>query len=274
MQIGMIQIKVSDQWQDNLKQALEGIEQCAKAQADLCILPELWNTPFINSEIVRHDHQWDLLIKPLQKAAREHGLWIAAGTLPYTDEKGNRYNRSAIIGPDGQIAKTCDKLHLLEVHTARHSYYEKDVFVPGNKLVQIDLPWTRAGVLICYDIRFPEAARLVSQDARLLIVMAGFNEKVGEKHWKHLLCTRAMENEIFVAGVNPARNTYPSYTSYGHSMICSPDGEVIYEMDASQLWSVTEIDLDQVDAIRHRSPFWKLRRKDLYVLEEKENEDD
>ncbi|MCF0258337.1 MAG: hypothetical protein HUJ54_00620 [Erysipelotrichaceae bacterium] len=274
MRIGMIQIRVTNALKENVKQALDSIAKCAEQQADLCILPELWNTPFINSEIIRHDDEWEQIIPLLQEACQKHQVWLAAGTMPCRDASGRLYNRCAMISDRGEIVRTCDKLHLLEVHTSKSTYRESDVFACGQELVQIDLPWTKAGVLICFDIRFPEAARLVCRNARLLIVCAAFNEQVGKKHWKNLLCTRAMENEVFVAGVNPAEKDYQTYRSYGHSMICSPDGQTVYEMGPDEPWAVVEIDLQEADRIRKRSPFWKLRRTDLYSLKKSEEKSD
>ena len=123
------------------------------------------------------------------------------------------------------------------------------------------------GILICYDIRFPEMARLLAQSGiQVLFLPAAFNQQVGTCHWKPLLQTRAMENEIFLVGVNPDYS-YNHYQAYGHSIIVDPFGTVIHE--SKEEVEITEIDLNKIKTIRERMPFWSIRRTDLYEIKEK-----
>lgn len=288
MKIGMIQVRVSQDPEDNLRQALEGIERCAKQKAELIVLPELWNTPFDNASIRNHISDSQQQLAALQEQAKRFGVYVLAGTLPWPMESGKARNRAWLIAPDGSLQDYADKNHLLEVHTRKNVYKESDVFDPGDRLAAMQLDLNKepakdenhapksqkpkdcvsAGVCICYDIRFPEQARLLSENASLLLVPAGFNERVGEKHWKPLLQTRAMENQVYVIGVNPAACAYDNYTSYGHSMIVDPDGLIVSEMEPEAFFEVCDIDLNKVHAVRDRQPFWKLRRKDLYALDQ------
>lgn len=80
--------------------------------------------------------------------------------------------------------------------------------------------------------------------------------------------TRALENEIFVCGVNPSY-TYHTYQSDGHSMLVNPDGQILQEMNESPGLCETEIDLSQISKLRWRMPFYEIRRSDLYELKEK-----
>lgn len=263
MIVSILQSEVSDDRKQNEKEILRRLDQAAAQGADLVLLPELWNTPFINSVILEHSQEWAFWMTLLCQQARKLKLWIVAGTLP-CQEENRLYNRCALISDHGELIACTDKTHLLEVHSARHDYYEADVFTPGNRLCKADTPWGRIAVLICYDNRFPEAARSLCQDCFALFAPCGFNEAVGRKHWKPLFQTRAMENEVFVFAANPARKEYGSYTSYGHSMAVSPDGLLLGELgDEPGVLSV-EINPEEVSAVRFRSPFWALRRTDLY----------
>ncbi len=128
MIIGLIQPLVGDKKEENLQQVLIQLESAAtEGNADLLILPELWNTPFINRKILEHQDEWDFMLEALQKEAKRLNIWIVAGSLPYQNE-GKLYNACAIINSNGEVAAITAKTHLLEVHTAKHSYYEKDVF--------------------------------------------------------------------------------------------------------------------------------------------------
>lgn len=264
----LIQCLVTDDKNQNLENVLIQIESAvAESQAGLVILPELWNSPFINERIKAHIEEWNILIPALCAKAKELGIWIIAGTIPRS-ENGRTWNSCAVIDNNGKIIAIADKSHLLEVHTAKHSYYESEVFTPGNSLCKVDTPWGKIGILICFDNRFPEAARLLAKDCVLLVCPCGFNEHVGKKHWHPLFQTRAMENEIFVAAVNPAAHDYGTYRSYGHSMIVDPDGQIAAELGPEPGNLAYEFDFSQVDQIRKRSPFWKIRRTDLYSLKE------
>lgn len=266
MKISILQILVDENPTLNLNRVLDGLQQAASEQANLVVLPELWSVPFVLESIHTHQEDWEHLIPALQKAAKRLGLWIVGGTVP-RKENGMLFNSCPVIDDQGQLVAIVDKCHLLEVHTLHHDFYESEVFTPGKALSQISTPWGKMGILICYDNRFPEAARLVCEEANFLIAPANFNVKIGALHWKSLFQTRAFENEVFVVAVNPARALYGSFESYGHSMIIDPQGKVLLELsDQSQVASVN-INVDRVNTIRHRSPLWKLRRKDLYSLQ-------
>lgn len=265
MKISILQILVDENPILNLKRVLDGLQQAASEQADLAVLPELWSVPFVLESIRSHQEDWERLIPSLQEAAKRLDLWIVGGTIP-RKENGMLFNSCPVIDDQGQLVAIVDKCHLLEIHTPHHDFYESEVFTPGKALSQISTPWGKLGILICYDNRFPEAARLVCEEAKFLIAPANFNAKIGALHWKPLFQTRAFENEVFVVAVNPAQARYGSFESYGHSMIIDPQGKILLELnDQPQMASLT-IDLDRVNMIRDRSPLWKLRRKDLYSL--------
>lgn len=263
MRIALIQPEVSNDFQTNLNHIRSLLNTASDSHPDLVLLCELFNTPFINANIPEHSGEWDAWMNLFSSFCKEHGIWMIAGSLP-RKEGDALYNSCAILNDQGEIVSIADKSHLLEVHTSRHTYRESDVFEPGDHFCKVHSPWGNIGVLICFDMRFPEAARSLCSDCFLLAAPCGFNAAVGAKHWQPLMQTRAMENEVFVCAVNPAGKDYGSYSSYGHSLCVSPDGVVMAEMGSEPGVLVVEIDEKQVEQIRTRSPFWKLRRTDLY----------
>lgn len=278
MKAAIAQIEVTGDLETNLSKALVQIEQAAALGADLILFGELWNTPFIHENIRAHAHDSKVILPAFSRAARENGIWILAGTIPLFHEDKNRsggekslYNTCLVFNDQGEIVAQADKLHLLEVHTRKNDYRESEVFTPGDALVRFASPWGNIAIAICFDVRFPEVCRLLCEDCFLLAVCAGFNVHAGKKHWAPLIQTRAMENEVFVLAANPAHADYGSYQSYGHSMAVSPDGQILAALNSEEGLLLVDIDPDQVQKIRHRSPFWSLRRLDLYDLQAKGN---
>ena len=131
MIVGLIQPLVGEQKEENLNQILVQIESAVvEGQANLVILPELWNTPFINGKILEHQDEWSFMMDALCQRAKELGVWIVAGSLP-CKKNGHLYNTCAIIDANGKIAATPSKTHLLEVHTSKHTYRQRES--PGVK---------------------------------------------------------------------------------------------------------------------------------------------
>ena len=261
MKITMVQFHTSENIQDNIHRMEEILLHC---QADLIVLPELWLCPFQNDRI-QEAKQWQEKAKEmLQSCAKSKHVWIVGGSIPYENQ-----NVCFVFDRMGQEVCHYAKTHLLEVH-ANSTYKERDVFIPGDAFCTFDSEFGKIGILICYDIRFPEMARILSEKGiRILLIPAAFNQQVGEVHWKPLLQTRAMENQIFVVGVNP-EYTYGQYQAYGHSLVIDPFGRILLE--AKDEVETIDIDVSYVEKIRRRMPFWSIRRTDLYTIEEKNNE--
>ena len=260
MKIGLVQFHTTE----NIPQNIEKMKSCILSiHADILLLPELWICPFENHKIEEAKQFASDAIIMLKKCAQKNKLWIIGGTIPYQGK-----NMCLVFNDQGEMVAQYAKMHLLEVH-AKHNYFEKDVFDPGNSLCIFETPWGKMGIVVCYDIRFPELARILAQKGiQILFVPAAFNQQVGSLHWKPLLQTRAMENEIFVVGSSPYY-MYENYRAFGHSLIVDPFGKVLYEMKENEEIGIFEIDLNTVKKIRDRMPLWKLRRTDLYEIGEK-----
>jgi predicted amidohydrolase len=253
---------------ENIKTNIEHVKDMIlslKDPGNLILLPELFSVPYENEKIKEASLYDQKSLSMLQECARTKKVWILGGSMPFRDN-GKIYNRAFFIDDQGEIQASYDKMHLMQVHTSKSDYFESDVFTPGSSFCLYDTPFGRIGILICYDIRFCEPARiLASQGVQLLLVPAAFNQHAGKKHWQMLLGCRAMENEIFVAGCNPAAYRYGSYQSYGHSLVAGPDGDILGIMDETEGILQVEIDLSEIEKVRKRAPYWKVRREDLYA---------
>ena len=140
----------------------------------------------------------------------------------------------------------------------------------GDDFTIADTEFGKVGIGICYDIRFPEYARILAKnEADILIYPGAFNMTTGPAHWELLFRMRALDNQVFCVGVAPALNKDASYHSYGHSIITNPWGDIIAQGDEKESLIISEIDLDEIKKIRDELPLLKNKRDNLYEVIEK-----
>ena len=124
------------------------------------------------------------------------------------------------------------------------------------------------GVMVCFDIRFPEMSRLMANDgAKVIFVPAAFNMTTGPAHWEISFRTRALDNQVYMVGCAPMRDASTGYTSWGHSIVTNPWGAVEGMLDEKEGILLKEIDLDYETQVREELPLLKSRRLDLYCVE-------
>lgn len=199
----------------------------------------------------------------LRALARELGLWLHVGSLAVKVDASKVANRSYLIAPDGEIVARYDKLHLFDVDLAGgESYRESRTFQPGNTAVLADLPWGRLGLSICYDLRFPALYRaLATAGAEFIAVPSAFTKQTGEAHWRVLLRARAIETGAFVLAAAQGGLHENGRSTYGHSMIVSPWGEVLAEAGEDPQMLFADIDLGLCAEARAKVPSLKHGRQ-------------
>jgi predicted amidohydrolase len=203
-------------------------------------------------------------LKQLQALARELGIFLHVGSLGMKLASGKVANRSYLIAPDGTIAARYDKLHMFDVDLAGgESYRESSTFDPGATAVLADLPWGRLGMSICYDLRFAALYRaLATAGAEMIAVPAAFTKQTGEAHWHVLLRARAIETGSYVLAAAQGGLHENGRSTYGHSMIVSPWGEVLAEAGEDPQILLADIDLGlsaearaKIPSLRHGREF-------------------
>lgn len=237
--------------------------------ADLIMLPEMWNGPY-------EARLFPTFAEPacgpsrqfLSDLAKEKHVYLCGGSI--AEREGDRvYNTAYVFDPEGrEIAKHC-KMHLFDIDVkGGQRFFESDTLSPGNGITVFSTPFCRMGLCICYDFRFPELSRLmVDAGAKVILVPAAFNMTTGPAHWELLFRSRAVDNQVYTVGVAPARDPAASYQSWGHSIVCSPWGEVLTQTDEKEGVLLASLDLDRVDRVRNELPLLKQRRTDIYRLE-------
>ena len=236
---------------------------------DLVMLPEMWNGPYDASLFPTFAEPEDGPSRQfLSSLAKEKRVFLCGGSIAES-ENGRVYNTSYVFDPNGmQIAKH-RKAHLfdIDIDGGQH-FHESDTLSPGTRATVFSTPFCRMGLCICYDIRFPELARLMADDgAEVILVPAAFNMTTGPAHWELLFRSRALDNQVYTVGTAPARDRSASYQSWGHSIVCSPWGDVLVQAGERESIVFAALDLARLRRVREELPVLKQRRTDLYRLE-------
>lgn len=276
IKIALCQMKVIDNKEENLKKAISMIKTASKMDANLIILPEMFNCPYENEKFIEYSEEAEnsYTLNLISKIASEEKKYILAGSIPEketTSTSEKIYNTSFMFNPDGKIIAKHRKMHLFDIDVKGKIYFkESDTLTAGNQITIAETSFGKIGIGICYDIRFPELARLMAlEGADILCYPGAFNLTTGPAHWEMLFKARACDNQVFTIGVAPALDKNANYNSYGHSLIVNPWGEIISSASFEEELIIAEIDLNEIKKVREELPLLKNRRKDIYNLEKK-----
>ena len=231
MRVACIQLSSGENYSNNIKQIIKLILQAIKKKSDLIITPETSSLITSNKEIL-YNYSFsmanDPLIKEVKKISKKYKKWILIGSLPIKDKKKYR-NRSIMVGPKGNIINYYDKIKMFDVKLPnKEKHQESKTFIPGKKLVTINLPWGKLGLTICFDLRFPELYRNLSKKKlHFISVPSAFTKITGQKHWLPLLKARAIENFSYIFAPNQVGKNTKKRETFGHTVIISPDGKIL-----------------------------------------------
>ncbi|MCH8866489.1 MAG: carbon-nitrogen hydrolase family protein [Proteobacteria bacterium] len=205
---------------------------------------------------------------PIQKflsdAARRHGIWIIAGSIPLVAPEPEKvFGACPVYDADG-IERACyRKIHLFDVKLPDRdeSYQESWSMCAGTDPVTVESPIGKIGLTICYDLRFPELyRRLVDDGATAFTVPAAFTSVTGEAHWQLLLRARAIENLAYVVAAGQYGDHPDKRSTYGHSMIIDPWGTILAEQAAGDCHIAADIDPELPSRLRSEFPALANRR--------------
>lgn len=268
IKIALCQMNVIDNKEENLKKASSMINKACK-NADFIVLPEMFNCPYSNDKFIEYGEVENdsYTLNHISSLAKSNKTYILAGSIP---EKENEklYNTSYLFNKKGDIIAKHRKMHLFDIDVKdKITFKESDVLTAGDEFTTAETEFGKIGIGICYDIRFPELARVMVEDGALILFYPGaFNMTTGPAHWELLFKSRALDNQVYCVGVAPALNRDASYHSFGHSIITNPWGEIIAEASEKEEIIYGEIDLDEIKKIREELPLLKNKREDLYEI--------
>ncbi len=245
----------------NARRACSFIERAGERGADIVVLPELFSTGYQLSIVgPRLQELAEGLSGPtvtaLRGAARRAHCYVVAGLALTYDEPGIVFNSAVVIDRDGELTGTYDKEHLWSL--------ERSYFRAGSRLPVFETDFGKVGVMICYDMGFPEVARMLAlKGAELIICPSAWCEQDHDV-WDINAPARALENTVFLAAVNRYGREEDLYMG-GHTLACDPRGRVLAEVTPDgEGMLVVDVDLAQVVTNRVTSPYLRDRRPEMY----------
>jgi predicted amidohydrolase len=264
MRIALCQLASSARKEDNLHAARHALREARRGGADLALLPEIFMAFLERGDAVTPAGVAEPLDGPfvsaLAQEARALGLHVGCGiweTVP--GEHRRAYNTAVLLGPDGGLLLAYRKSHLYDAFGMR----ESDRIVPGDeapRVVRTSLGVV--GLLVCYEIRFPEIARILALDGAdvILLPSAWVAGPLKEHHWLTLVQARAIENTVFIAAADQVKNIY-----CGRSMLVDPMGVVLASGGEEEGLILGEADPSRIARVRETLPALRHRRAEIYA---------
>ncbi len=230
--VAAIQMRSTPNPEENLALAHSLFQEALKHDPNWVAFPE--NFLFLAPDRQAKDYAQTLKgewIEILAEWACEADVWLHAGTIPMKGKGGKTTNTTLLFSPDGDIVSRYDKIHLFDVNVAGDQSYKESTHIEaGKKPALVTTPWGRAGLSVCYDLRFPELYRHYSKKgAEMLFIPAAFTQKTGQAHWDVLTRARAIENLSYVIAPAQWGSPYEGRTCFGHTRIIDPWGRVVAE---------------------------------------------
>jgi predicted amidohydrolase len=263
----LCQIEPSFDTDRSMDHAEEMIATALVSGAKLICFPEMFYHPYSLDKVKNIHGKEHLYLERFARIARQNEICISTGSM-VVERDGMLYNMSHLITPDGCIAGEYSKCHLYDARLATLQVSESSVFTKGHGITVVTTPLGKIGIMICYDIRFPEFSRLYAlEGVDILLIPSVFNVVTGSAHWSTMVRSRAIENQFFVLATSQGRIPSAPYAAYGHSMACDPWGEILCEALEREQIVYADIDLSCSEKTKNKLPLLSHRRTDLYNLE-------
>lgn len=269
LSIALCQMMTVPSKADNLARAEEMINQACQKNVDLVVLPEVFNSPYQADLFPLYAETYPgPTTEFLSRIARQQGVAVVGGSIIEQSSSGRLYNTSFVFDNHGTLIGRHRKVHLFDVNMpGRITFKESDTLSPGHNITLVNYKNATFGLLICYDIRFPEVARILAlAGAKLLIVPAAFNHTSGPLFWELVMRSRAVDQQVYVAAVSPATNKEANYQAWGNSLIVDPWGRIIAQADDREQVIFAELDFSVKDQLGREMPLMDHRRTDLYEI--------
>jgi len=262
--VAVVQFRASTNKEENLEKILGYIARASRMGAHLCAFPEfmMFYTTSKQSPKELADSAETIdgnFVREIAGAAKKHSIEVI-GTMYEKSKKKNRvYDTSFIVSKSGKTVAKYRKVHLYDAL----GFKESSKLEPGSKIsLPVSTDIGKVGMLICYDLRFPEMSRiLASSGSQILVVPSAWvRGNMKEEHWITINRTRAIENGCYVVAPDQVGNIY-----CGRSMVVDPYGKILLDMKKRQGIGLVDISLDKVTQTRKALPLLRNRRTDVYA---------
>ena len=247
---------------ENAEQLRSLIAEAAAGGAAMIFTPEMSGLLDRNRSraagVIRTERE-DTVLAAVCSEAQKRKIWVQLGSLAVRtsgDAQDKWVNRSYLINPAGEVDARYDKIHLFDVDLGPgESQRESSAYARGHRAVVAPLPEAKLGLSICYDLRFSALYEaLTNAGAEILSIPAAFTVPTGKAHWEILLRARAIEAGAFVVAAAQYGRHADGRSTYGHSMVVDPWGEILLDMGEGTGLGFCDLDLGKVGEVRSRVP--------------------
>jgi deaminated glutathione amidase len=263
MKVAIVQFKASTNKETNLRKITDFISKAAKNKAKLVAFPEFMMFYTRSSQSPK---QLAILaetingnfVSTIAKSAKENNIQIVGSFYEKSSKKDRVYDTSFVVDKSGKVISTYRKIHLYDALGFR----ESAKMTSGSKIAKpVKTSIGKLGMMICYDLRFPEMSRSLAVAGSEILVApsAWVKGEMKEEHWLTINKTRAIENGCYVVAPDQVGNIY-----CGRSVIVDPYGKVLVDMKKKQGIAYADIDLKKIKQTRKVLPLLKNRRTDIY----------
>jgi predicted amidohydrolase len=198
------------------------------------------------------------IVSRFREAAARHGMMLLLGSIHerIPEDPSRVYNTSVLIAANGDVLASYRKLKLFDVALPRLKIKESDSIAPGDAPPPVvDTPIGKLGLTICFDLRFSDLyLDLRRRGAEIVFIPSNFTAPTGAAHWEVLVRARAVEGQFFVVAPAQTGEHNPKYTSYGHSMLVDPWGEVVAVAPPGPGLTYGDINLAYLEEVRNKVP--------------------
>jgi deaminated glutathione amidase len=263
--VAAVQLNSQAEVSQNLEACRALVERAKGRGAELVLLPE--NFAFFGAEADKRQIAESLADGAISRAvramAKDSGVSVVAGGFPErTADPARPHNTLLAVGPDGADIASYRKIHLFDVELGSGGKYaESEATLAGADVAVAEVGGFKLGLSICYDLRFPELYRALSDlGAEVLLVPAAFTLHTGKDHWHVLLRARAIESQAFVVAA-AQQGTHPgNRQTYGHSLVVDPWGTVVAEATDGVGLVTATLEKARLEAVRRSLPSLRHRR--------------
>ena len=261
--VAIVQLKASEHKDENLKVAIGYIKEAKSRNADLVAFPEflMAYSPTDQSaeELSKMAESIDgEFASALRHAAKTNDISVVATIYEKSKLQNRVYDTALLIDGKGNLSAVYRKLHLYDAL----GFKESDKLAAGNDLIKpVKTAVGNVGMMICYDVRFPEMSRILALMGAdtLVLPSAWVQGDMKVEHWQTMLRARAIENGCYVVAPDQVGNIY-----IGHSMVIDPFGKIILDMVEREGLEVVDLNADLVKIVRDKLPLLNNRRDDVY----------
>jgi len=254
--LGQMDVKLGNP-AENWRTVQQMTAEASRRGSDLVVFPELWSTGYDLENAANYATRTDAgLFAQVAALAQKHQIAILGSCLSLLAE-GQFGNTAVYFDKYGRSLGEYSKLHLFRL------MQEEQFLTAGETPTLVETEWGKAGLTICYDLRFPELFRQYALAGAQMVFVPAEWPHPRLAHWRTLLRARAIENQMFVVACNRVGRSKET-DFFGHSCILDPWGEIVLELGEGEMLGTAVIDIAQVEQVRAKIPVFADRRPEIY----------